>query len=274
MPNNDEYDQAVKEAKFARAFWKTGGVTKGDALKGVTLFVICIGVIVALFYSPVIAVIGVTLYAVTLIVVTPDLRGRIGRALFRRTYDQVQDVNTFHQLRYYFLKGHDEILFIENGRDLTAVGLFQLQSIPLIIKGNFERFIRSLYQQQVSVYWTYAQSPVDQGAIRYEPVKEAITEEMVATAEEDPQTVNSQIELNSGIWVVRLLLGTRRTVSARLNIEAKRLALYQELTADLFKIRTAFTNAYPHTILKLLRGKMLEKAFSVSITCGGIPDFF
>ena len=274
MPENQEYNQAVKEAQFARAFWKTGGMKEWDVLKIFTLFVVCLLTIVAFLFNPSLAVFGLIFYAITMILATPDLRGRLGHALSRRSYDRVQDINTFHQLRYYFLKGHDEILFIENGRDLTAVGLFQLKSIPLIIKGNFERFVRSLYQQQVPVYWTYAQSPVDQGAILQKPFRETITDEMLADYEEDPQQADSQIESNNGIWVARLLLGTRRTVSARLDTEAKRLSLYQELTADLFKIRTAFTTAYPHTVLQLLRGNMLEKAFSITITGGGIPNFF
>jgi len=60
----------------------------------------------------------------------------------------------------------------------------------------------------------------------------------------------------------------------RSSIEASRLTLYQQLKADLFKISTAFISAYPHTILELLHGKELEKAFSITVTGGGIPAFF
>ena len=104
---------------------------------------------------------------------------------------------------------------------------------------------------------------------------QAISEEARTFYEEQPHyELESRIESRNGMWVVRLVFGTRRCVPAALNIESKRLTLYQELKADLLKISTAFQSAFPHTVLELLRGKELEKAFSITITGGGIPAFF
>jgi hypothetical protein len=222
-------------------------------------------------------VIGILIFVGALLAASPDLRQRLARRLFRHPYEQVQVITAYNQLLYYFLNGHDDILFLENGRDLTAIGLFKLKAIPLIIKGNFERFIRSLYQQQIPVYWNYVQSPVDQGALLGSQFSDIVSEELRTDQQDHPDRMeyfNDKVENNNGVWGVRLLLGTRRSVGSLLNVEANRLTLYQQLKADLFKISTAFTSAYPHTILELLHGKELEKAFSITVTGGGLPAFF
>ena len=279
MPgNNDEYNQMEKEFKFARQFWSPAVTSSWRGVKLLVAIVVCIGlsylIAISIYSSPVTSIVGVCAFLITLVLASADLRQGVLRRILRRTYDQVQPVKVFEPLKYYFLNGHDDILFIENGRDLTAVGLFKLKAIPLIIKGNFERFIRSLYQQQVPVYWTYVQSPIDQGALLERKFSDIVTEETIDYHEDHPDEFDSQIENNNGVWGARLLLGTRRTVGSLFSIEASRLTLYQQLKADLFKISTAFISAYPHTILELLHGKELEKAFSITVTGGGIPAFF
>ena len=279
MPqNNDEYSQMEKEFKFARQFWAPATTTGWRAVKVLIALLGCLGlcylIINTIFIAPLASVIGVIVFVGCLFLGSADLRRAVANRLSHRPYEQVRVVQTFDPLTFYFLNGHDDILFLENGRDVTAVGLFKLKAIPLIIKGNFERFIRSLYQQQIPLYWTYVQSPVDQGALLESQFRDIVSEEELARHEAHPEQFDEKIENNNGVWGVRLLLGTRRTVASRFNIEAARLTLYQQLKADLFKISTAFVSAYPHTVLDLLRGKELEKAFSVSITGGGIPAFF
>jgi hypothetical protein len=152
------------------------------------------------------------------------------------------------------------------------VGLFKLRAIPLVIKGNFERFIRTLYQQQIPLYWCFAQSPVGQGAILQGPAVSDAARNFYGDQSLDE--FESRMETHGGMWGARIIFGTRRTVPARGNLEGKRLILQQQLAKDLLTISTAFTSAYPHTILEPLHGPELEKAFSISITGGGIPAFF
>ncbi len=276
--SNDEYSQMEKEYKFARKFWAPATVTSWRAVK---ILIAAFGCLV-LFYliylaftaSLLTGVIGIFVFAGCLFIGSADLRHAVVNRLFRRSFEQVQVVQSFNNLTYYFLKGHDDILFLENGRHLTAIGLFKLKAIPLIIKGNFERFIRSLYQQQVPVYWNYVQTPIDQGALLDSQYSETVSQEERDYQRDHPQAFDEQVENNNGVWGARLLLGTRCSVLTLFNVEANRLTLYQQMKADLFKISTAFTSAYPHTVLELLHGKELEKAFSVSLTGGGIPAFF
>ena len=282
MPEkNNEYSDLEKEYKFARQFWHPAVLPEWRAVRllGALLgcIVICLIIAFTINLSPFVGVIGILIFFGALPAASPDLRHWIARRLFRHPYEQVQLITAYNQMIYYFLNGHDDILFLENGRDLTAIGLFKLKAIPLIIKGNFERFIRSLYQQQVPVYWTYVQSPVDQGALLGGQLGDIVNEELSADQQDHPDHAdyfNEKVENNNGVWGVRLLLGTRRSMGSLLNVEANRLTLYQQLKADLFKISTAFTSAYPHTILELLRGKELEKAFSITVTGGGLPAFF
>ena len=282
MPEkNNEYSDMEKEFKFARQFWHPAVLPEWRAVKFLVALFGSIGLcyLIAnfIYLSPVIGVIGVLVFVGALLAASPDLRHSLAHRLLRRSYEQVNPITAYNQLTYYFLNGHDDILFLENGRDLTAMGFFKLKAIPLIIKGNFERFIRSLYQQQIPVYWTYVQSPIDQGALLGSQFSDIVSEELIAHQQEDPDHTtrfNDNIENNNGVWGVRLLLGTRRSVSTLFNAEANRLTLYQQLKADLFKISTAFTSAYPHTILELLHGKELEKAFSITVTGGGLPSFF
>ena len=282
MPDkNNEYNEMEKEYKFARQFWHPAVLPEWRAVKILIGLLACIGLcyIIAqtLYISPLVAVIGVLLFIGALLAISPALRQGLVRRLLHRSYEQVRPITAYHDLAFYFLNGHDDVLFLENGRDLTAMGFFKLKAIPLIIKGNFERFIRSLYQQQIPVYWTYVQSPIDQGALLGSQFSDIVSEELIAHQQEDPDHTTrfiDNIENNNGVWGVRLLLGTRRSISSLFNAEANRLTLYQQLKADLFKISTAFTSAYPHTILELLHGKELEKAFSITVTGGGLPSFF
>jgi len=282
MPDkNNEYSDMEKEYKFARQFWHQAVVSEWRAMKILIAFLGCIGLcyIIAqtIYLSPLVLVIGVLIFLVALFVASSDLRHGLVRRLMRRSYEQVQPITSYHDLTYYFLNGHDDVLFLENGRDLTAMGFFKLKAIPLIIKGNFERFIRSLYQQQIPIYWMYVQSPIDQGALLSGRFSDIVSEEVTDFQREHPDhadRVDTQIENNNGVWGVRLLLGTRRSLPTLFNADTNRLTLYQQIKADLFKISTAFTSAYPHTILELLHGKELEKAFSITLTGGGLPAFF
>ncbi|MHA1648846.1 MAG: hypothetical protein ACTSYB_01540 [Candidatus Helarchaeota archaeon] len=274
-----EFTDHEKEWKFARWFWNYGEIRSWDAIKIYTtiflsVFIALIGYVAisSVYTVPTATLVAIGLLLSIAILTNTDIRESIRKVLRRSSYDQVIEIESYKGINYYFLNSHDDVLFIENGRDLTAVGLFKLKAIPLVIQGNFERFIRSLYQQQIPLYWIYGQVPIDQGAILVSP---AVSEEAREHYMEQSLTEReARLEAHGGMWGVRIIFGTRRSVPAIGNIDVKRIALYKQLTADLFKIQTAFTSAYPHTILEPLRGKELEKAFSITITGGGIPAFF
>ncbi len=277
---NDEYTQQEKEYRFARWFWNQADTANWNATKLFLTFIITLFISLVAYFAinsiitaPLNSFILVGLLFTVLLLINGNIRERLNRFLAkRRNYESTEPITAYENLNLYFLENHDEIMFLENDRDITAIGLFKLKAIPLVIKGNFERFIRSLYQQQIPVFWLYVQAPVEQGAILYTP---AVSEEARAFYEEQsPFELESRMEARNGMWKVRLIFGTRHTLPAGINIEAKRVMLYNKLKADLIKIQTAFVSAYPHTILELLQGKELEKAMSIAITGGGIPAFF
>ncbi|MFX1295367.1 MAG: hypothetical protein ACFFD2_11035 [Promethearchaeota archaeon] len=274
-----EYTDQEKEWRFARWFWNRTDTSSWDSVKVfitllISLTVAIMGYIIvsSIHTVPTAVFIGVGLLIGLAIFVNMDIRSAFFHLFRRGKYDQIKRIENYRNLIHYFLNGHEDVLFIENGRDLTAVGFFKLKAIPLAIHGNFERFIRALYQQQVPLYWHYGQTPIDEGAILGSP---AVSEEAREFYEgQPPYEFESRMEAHGGMWAVRILLSTRRTIPARGNLGAKRIVLYQKLSADLFKIYTAFTSAYPHTILESLFGEELIKAHSIAITGGGIPAFF
>lgn len=274
-----ELSEQEKEWKFARWFWRAGDASSWQVSKIIITLIVAITIafigyfsISFLYTTPTAILVGVALLLVIGMLLNMDIRNTF-RQLFRRdTFQQVKTIESFQNLTYYFLNEREDVLFIENGRDLTAIGLFKLKAIPLVIKGNFERFIRSLYQQQVPLFWVYGQAPIEEGAILQSP---AISEEARNYySEQSFFELESRMETHGGMWAARIIFGTRRSVMASGNLEGKRILLYKQLSADLFKIHTAFTSAYPHTVLESLSGKELEKGFSLVITGGGIPAFF
>jgi hypothetical protein len=274
-----DYSDQEKEWIFARWFWNQGDSSSWAVTKVVVTLIIAIllGITSYITISSIhttltAGIVGIGFFLTVALLINTNIRTTLQRFFRRANYEQVEWIEAYHDLGYYFINGHQDILFIENGSNLTGVGLFRLKSIPLMIHGNFERFIRSLYQQQIPLYWTYGQAPIGEGAILSTP---AVTERARSRYSRYPSyEVESRLESHGGMWGVRIIFGTRRTVSTSGDIEAKRLVLYKQLSADLFKIHTAFTSAYPHTVLEPLQGKELEKAFSITITGGGLPAFF
>ena len=274
---DEKFSKIEKEYEFARWFWNQGEGTSWDTAKIFVTIVGCLAVCISAYI--VITSLNTSLFSTILVScilfgILVMSNGKIWSTFIHRNHkmDGTTPINSYNDLEYYFIEGHEEVMFIENGRDLTAVGFFKLKALPLVIKGTLERFVRALYEQQIPVFWTWAQAPVDEGSILGSP---AVSEEAREHYLEQPaHEFRSRMESHGGVWVARLLLGTRRSLSAGANIESKRIMLYKQLTADLFKISTAFTGAYPHTILEPLHGKELIKAHSITITGGGIPAFF
>ena len=269
----EEYDELTKELKFSNWFWNSGGESTSF---GQNLFVTLlatsivglIGYATILNFSIPNAVIGTSFLIGILIMM------KVGMSPWSHSRARDQDllIRDYEDFTPYFLAGRDDILFFEENGELTGFGLFRLKAIPRTLKGSFERFIRSLYQEQIPVYWLYLQSPVEQGIIIDSPAisekaREHYTKQEIGELE-------SRMESHGGMWVGRLIFGTRRTLAITDDIELVRIKLYRKVTADLFKIFSAFRNAYPHTIPELLRGKELVTALKLSITGGARPSFY
>ncbi|MHA1130172.1 MAG: hypothetical protein ACTSQI_20455 [Candidatus Helarchaeota archaeon] len=275
-----EYTAQEKEWNFARWFWNHGDSDMWNYTKTFVTLILCIFVAIIGYYAIyavnvsnyLAAFIGVIILLGMAILVNTNLRNGFNKFFRKTKYEQIKFIKSYEGISYYFLKRYNDILFIENGQTLTGIGLFKLKAIPLMIHGNFERFVRALYQQQIPLYWIYGQAPIGEGAILATPAVSGEAREFYEA--QDSFEAQSRLEVHGGMWGVRIIFGTRRTIALSGDLEEKRLILYKQLSADLFKIHTAFCSAYPHTVLELLNGKELEKAFSITITGGGLPAFF
>lgn len=151
--------------------------------------------------------------------------------------DRILLEGLFKHSKYYFPKGNNDILLIEHDYKLTGVALIELRGIPHYIKGNFERFVKILHQQGIALFSLYMQTPIDK------PGKD-------------------------DLWTVRVFYGTRNTLSARIDIKAKREKLVQKLRVHILKIREAFHTTYPHTPLEFVCGQDLMRTYTM-IAQGG-----
>jgi hypothetical protein len=149
---------------------------------------------------------------------------------------------------------------------MSGVGFFELKGIPHVIKENFDRFIKRLYQQQIAVLWIYRQSPQEINPNYGSPpeVQGGISEDSWGSVENDAK---SQSEL----WTVRIYCGTRETIVALFNVKSKRIELYQKLKRDLLNISSAFQNAYPHSTFEPIHGSDLANTYLMLLSGGSNP---
>jgi len=166
---------------------------------------------------------------------------------------------------YFFLEGHEDILFIQTENKVTAFGIFEIKGIPLMIKGNFERFMKVLYQQGIPIFWIYTQASLEPADISREL---SVLDEQSANFENsdlDPLELTNIPDPQIGI--VRILFGIRKTFK----ITTTREEIYQEVSSTLYDVGTLFRSAYPHLDLASLKNQELHGAFNLIITCGAVP---
>lgn len=269
----EEHEELTKELQFSNWFWNPGGenFAFGKNLF-ITLLATCIigliGYATILNFSIPNAIIGMGILIGLLITV------KVSSSSWShsRAPDRALFITEYEDFAPYFIPGRDDVLFFEENGELTGFGLFRLKAIPRALRGYFERLIRSLYQEQIPIYWLWLQSPVEQGAILDSPAlsEKARTHYM----KQELGELESRMESHGGMWVGRLIFGTRRTLAITEDIELARIKLYRQVIADLFKIFSAFRNAFPHTIPELLRGKELVTTLELSITGGARPSFY
>lgn len=279
--SNSELEKVIDESRWARWFWAQGTSATWSTTKILItflsgLFICIIGMIgiCTFFHSPYTAgVIGGLLLAITL-ASNAEIRRRWNTFVSRRrSTTGTRSITHYENFRYYFLEGRDEILFVEQGTELSALGVIRIISTPIGIKGNMEHFFRGIYEQQLPVWYTITVVPLGVDEILDSP---AITD----NAREHYQNQSdydflSKMESHGGIWHARVLIGTRRSLPISMwNVEVKRMELYQQVSADLVRLKDALRAAYPHLYLGILKGQTLEKAIAINLTGGGIPAFF
>jgi hypothetical protein len=175
-----------------------------------------------------------------LLFVNPAVR-KFCTGLIRANRPTFSYLKSYNALKLYFLKDREDILFAEHKRQLSGVGLFQVMSIALNIRPNFNRFMQACTSQRLPLIWVYNHAPYDE-----------LSEE-----EEDLEGV-------------QIVFGIRKAVPALLHTEAKRPELYEALSEDLELISSAFLGACPHTRFKRAAGQELVNLFSMILRGGAL----
>lgn len=160
------------------------------------------------------------------------------REKFRRLDNHSYSVKICENVKYYFKRERDDILFIEDKDKLTGVGFFKVEAIPLEIYANFRGFAKSLHQQGIPLYWMYQYTPI--------------------------------YESDGEMWGVQLLFGTCSTRSAKIGIRSRRNKLSGQLKNRLANISDAFAKAYKHVKYRQLYGEDLVAAFLIMTTGGSL----
>jgi len=207
------------------------------------------------------AVIGITILAGGLLV-NRNIRSEF-YSLFKNRRSNLLDIHK--NALYFFLEGYEDILFIQTEDKVTAFGIFEIKGIPLMIKGNFERFMKALYQQGIPVFWIYTQTSLEPADISQNIYT---LDELSPNSEiHDLDQLKSINVTDPQIGIIRILFGLRKTFK----ITTAREEIYQEVSSKLYDIGTLFRSAYPHLDLASLKNQELHGAFNLIITCGAVP---
>jgi len=277
----EQYAKMEQELEFADYFWRPADAPgslywkKIGVALGATVFLGLLALLL-IFFIDLNRMEAIVLGGILgIVLVGLNLRGSsLMRFLVRRSSKGLLNLHINERFKYSFLKDQKDILFIWTRRALIGVGLFRLKAVPIKLAGSFERFIRSIYQQQVSLFWFHLQSPVPPDTV-VDKDFQAITDKARKDYEEKiPHKRVGQLESHAGIWNERIIIGACRWLPIDSEpSETTQYLLREIVLSELFKIRSAFKQTFPHAVLEPLTDKELVTAYSYSIQ-GNAPVSF
>ena len=278
----EELEQFIKKRKLAEWFWRPAdrpgwpyGVELGWIFVG---FVIVFGLVAALIILIELNSIGALVIGGILVVALAgiQLKGRILRFLFggRNNEEEIEALNISDRYQYSFANGRDDILFIRDAYHLIGLALFRYKATPIDPEGSFQRFIRSVYERQVPLFWHHQQVPFrPDEVIKYDfsPITDEARDKF---AWKQPHKRASDLGNQGGIWGGRIIFGSQRAFSASDDCEATRRIISEQLISDLHKIKHAFRQTFTQSVFEPLLGQDLIVACQHSMRCSAPISFY
>ncbi|MHA1300128.1 MAG: hypothetical protein ACTSO9_11970 [Candidatus Helarchaeota archaeon] len=283
--NLNTYQQRIGELKKSQYFWNNDRIVKPNMFRiiflGIAALIISLGtwyicnlLVMDEFLSVLISII---IFACMTILVQPQIYNRIFYNFSKLPNSTLFEIDIMDKMRCFFYKDvsgalNEDVLFVENNGQLTAFGMYKIDTIPIGISGEFKHFIRSIYGQKIPIFWNYIQAPVTEKEVIKLKNVSLDTRLQLARSREDDR--NNFILNMDGIWEARIVFGTSATKKIGMNITNTIQEIYNQISENLMKLKSSFLISFPHSKIVLLKGKDIISAIRAQLTNGGHFRFF
>jgi len=134
----------------------------------------------------------------------------------------------------------NQILFIEDTKDIKALCIFKIIFLPIGIRNNIDKLIRSMYYEKIHFFWLFDYSDVS-----------------------IPNVSKNEK------WISNIFIGFYLKLEKKASVEN-----ITELASDMlkisFKIDSIFKNTFAHAKLEKLKDYSLILAARSVLTSGGV----
>lgn len=284
------YQQRVSELKTSQYFWYKNRTKGPDVFRimllGCTAIIISAFVLVSIWdiSSSLInntlfsSIIVILVFVLISIIMQPSISSKILKKFVNICDSHLIKVNLLKNMDCFFYKDvdtgklHDEVLFIDNNGNLSAFGLFKIDTVPIQISGEFIHLIRAIYAQKIPFFWNYVQAPIAEKEVLKMKNVSLDMRKMLAKAIDDER--NSFLLNKEGIWEARIVFGTSTSKRIINNAMETIKKVYEDITANLRKLESAFQVNFPHSKIVALKDKEIVSAINSQLSSGGQFRFF
>lgn len=286
--NSNEYILRISELKSSTHFWGKNRLISTNWYRIVAFTIIALVISLSawfifmnLFKDQFLSSILTICFFISLsILIQPQIASRILKGLSDLDKATIEDVDLSRDMRLFFYRDvetgelYKDILYVERNGRLAAFGMYKIDTVPIAISGNFNKFIRAIYGQEekIPIFWNYLQSPItEKDVMRLSNLSLGMREQL---REMSGDLRNNYILNQEGVWEARIVFGT--SASQRIGINATNTIqeIFELVTGNMKKLRAAFSVNFPHTKIVQLKGKDILSAIYAQITNGGHFRFF
>lgn len=285
--NESRYEQRISELKTSQEFWNKDRLVRPNRFRIMFVIMATIFISVSVYYilnyfiidkliSSILVIIVFLLFS---IIFQPQIKNRILSKLYKIADSSLYSIDIFDKLNYFFYKDEDTgqkdetIIFEENNGVLYGFGAFKIDKVPISISGEFRHFLRSIYGNQIPIFWNVVQAPLKEQEVP--KLKKNITlERRTFMQSMNRDDLNTYLLNKEGIWKARIWFGTSASANVAPNIESAIKRLREIITENLQKLKSTFYISFPHTKLVQLEGRQLINSHITQSTYSGDFRFF
>ncbi|MHA1268637.1 MAG: hypothetical protein ACTSPY_02515 [Candidatus Helarchaeota archaeon] len=149
--------------------------------------------------------------------------------------------------KYFFLLDNKnkplyDVLFINDGSNITAISLLKINNLPIYLYGDFNEFIRGIYgKRDVSVFWFQSHKSIDFNEfINLDCIKDRPKKRLQLYLDENKRL---QLIKIGGIWKTNIIFGTKIIIETNAD-KNQLLKAYKELDISRIKLLANFQAVY------------------------------
>ncbi|MBD3229730.1 MAG: hypothetical protein GF329_16230 [Candidatus Lokiarchaeota archaeon] len=256
--NKNGLSRIQKEKLFAGYFWHHRNFIPWMSLRQLIPFLIGIIIIftcaiIDFIFSSIFFMISIFIlfYIINISIV-------LGRKIRSLKEINISFVDFKDNPKYFFIKDNsntelDDVIFIENGINITAISCFKLYSIPIYILGYFDWFVRKLYKHGINFFWIQIQRPIEdiKSLIENDNIKYAAIKRI---SEFKPYIFEDKISKKGGFWHGSIILGVKVIIESNDHSYTTYLKLYDKVKSDLKELEIIFSDTFYSVEIKKMQG--------------------